>query len=268
MKLRYSSLAIAAAISTGDYPLYLEIETFCKDLIKADIGANVTAVAELTLCDAYVGAYAPGMIPDWMKDGDFTALPTQLRPDAFCKRTRYLHSEKKYESALDVARTALAFDEPELGISYPGFYLRIMCAASCCSLDRMDDAEKYLLEAMNICLPHGFIVNFAELAVLLSGLLERLLKREFPAYYDAVTGLSERIIMNWVSFHNHFTKDNITLILSVKEAELAMLVARRVPYTKIAEQYNISVGRLKNKMNEIFGKLCVSNRKELSKIIF
>lgn len=152
-KLRYSSLAIAAAISTGDYPLYLEIETFCKDLIKADIGVSVTAVAELTLADAYVGACAPGMVPGWLKDGDFTALPTPLRPDAFCKRARYLHFEKKYESALDVAQTALAFDEPELGISYASFYLRIMCAASCCYLDRMDDAEKYLLEAMNICLP-------------------------------------------------------------------------------------------------------------------
>ena len=55
--------------------------------------------------------------------------------------------------------------------------------------------------------------------------------------------------------------------LSLREFELATLVARRVPYAKIAKQYCVSVGRLKNIVQEIYGKLFVSGRDELSKYI-
>ena len=77
----------------------------------------------------------------------------------------------------------------------------------------------------------------------------------------------ERTWKNWIIFHNQFTKDNITLILSLREYHLAVLVARRVPYAKIAKQYGISVGRLKNIMLEIREKLFLSNREELEKFI-
>jgi DNA-binding CsgD family transcriptional regulator len=47
----------------------------------------------------------------------------------------------------------------------------------------------------------------------------------------------------------------------------AQLVARRVPYVKIAKQFNISVGRLKNIMLEIYEKLCISSRDELAQYV-
>ncbi len=46
-KLRCCPMAIAAAIGTGDYPLFLEIESWCKSLIKAAMGADVTVLTEL-----------------------------------------------------------------------------------------------------------------------------------------------------------------------------------------------------------------------------
>jgi len=59
----------------------------------------------------------------------------------------------------------------------------------------------------------------------------------------------------------------ITLILSLREAHLAQMVARRVPYAKIARQHNISVGRLKNIMLEIYEKLHISSRDELAQYV-
>lgn len=263
VKLRYCSLAIATAISTGDYPLYLEIETFCKDMIKTDKGTDVKTIAEYTLSTAYIGAYVPGLIPGWLKDGDFSALPLPLRSEAICKYTKYLIFLKKYESVFDIAHTALAFENPELGISYSSYYLRIMLAVACCNLNRMDDAEKYLREAMAICLPHGFITPFAENMPLFCGLLERLLKREYPMHYDAVIESAEHTIKNWLAYHNRITKDNITLILSSREYQMARLAAQGVPNKDIAKLYHITVGSLNNTMQKIYEKLFISGRKEL-----
>jgi DNA-binding CsgD family transcriptional regulator len=57
------------------------------------------------------------------------------------------------------------------------------------------------------------------------------------------------------------------MILSRRESYLAQLVARRVPYAEIAKKYGISVGRLKNIMLEIYEKLYISGRDELTKFI-
>jgi len=48
---------------------------------------------------------------------------------------------------------------------------------------------------------------------------------------------------------------------------IAALAVRRVPYKTIAEQYHVSLGRLKAIISEIYGKLYVHNRDELSRFI-
>jgi DNA-binding CsgD family transcriptional regulator len=57
-------------------------------------------------------------------------------------------------------------------------------------------------------------------------------------------------------------------MLTLREYHIALMVAHRVPYVKIAKQYHISVGRLKNIMLEVYGKLLISGRDELLKYVF
>lgn len=147
-------------------------------------------------------------------------------------------------------------------------YFRIVCAIACNCLGRNDDARRWVLEAMNLALPHGFITPFAESIIALGGLVELCLKENFPDYYDAILRQCESATENWITFHNLFTKENITLRFSVREYHIALLVAHCIPYAEIADQYNISVGRLKNIMLEIYEKLLISGRDELAKYVF
>ena len=266
-RLRACPLTIAAAISMGDYPLYTEIEIFLKNIIKADISTNMTMFAEMALNTAYVSTIAPNMVSDWLKDGYFNTVPPKVIPDVTYKRIKYFQCLGKFEVMLVAAQTALAFYKANKGITYADIYLRMMCAVACCSLRRIEDAENYLLEALRICLPHGFITPFAESMTAFSGLLEKCLKREFPEHYTAVTNQWRRTFANWISFHNRFTKENITSILSLRNFEIAVLAARKVPYAEIAKMFNISVGRLNNIMCEIYEELFITNKKDLSKFV-
>ena len=211
---------------------------------------------------------APNMAPDWLKNGDFGALPAQARPDALYLWTKYLHSINRIDAMLAAAQAALALSAPEHGITLPEVYLRVTRAVACHVLGQEDEARRFLLEALRICLPHGFITPFAEVVTALGGLMEQCLEREFPSYYDAVLGHWKRTWKNWVSFHNQFTKDNITLMLTLREYHIALLVARRVPYAKIAKQQCVSEGRLRNIMQEIYQKLFISGRNELARYVF
>ena len=259
-------LAIAAAISTGDYPFYIEIETYLKKFIEADINPYITIIAEFALNTAYVNAIAPNMVAGWLKDGDFSMIPPKARADAANKRAKYFQSIGNYNAMLTVAQTALAFCDSML----INIYLHVLCAIAQHELSRPGEVKRHLSEALKMALPHGFITPFAETVINFGGLLDQLLKQEYPEYYDAVINQWKRTIPNWITFHNRFTKGNITLILSLREYQIAQLVARGVPYKKIAEQFHISVGTLKNIMTIIYETLLITekNRKrELAKYV-
>ena len=270
VKLITCSLAIAAAISTGDYPLYLEIETWLKNIVKENVSADVTAVAKLQLASAYLGAMVPSMTPDWLANGDFSALPPQMLDDAFHYRAQYFLCLEKYESMLAVAQTALALHANKQEHSLPRTYLKLMCAAAYCGLGQTDDAKTYLLEVMRYNLPLGYTTSIAELAPFFRGLLEQLLEKEFPEYYKIVTRQWEHVATNWIVFHNRFAKDNITNILTLREYQMARLAAQGVPYAEIGERFFLSSGRVKNLTDVICEKLFLSGRNrrnELAKYV-
>lgn len=267
-KLCASAVAVAGAISLGDYPAYVKIEAYLKGLVDTGCDSETSAVAELALASVAVSVAAPNMVPGWLSAGDFSALPPQVEPPYMLYlRARYFMCIGEYEIALAVAQTALAFSAPERGITIPEIYLRVVCALACHCLGREDEARRRLLGAMGIALPHGFITPFAEHVSDFGGLVERCMEEAFPGYRDAVIEQWKRTVRNWIIFHNRFTHDNITLVLSLREYHVAQLVARRVPYAKIAKHFNISVGRLKNVVLEIYEKLYISSRNELAQYV-
>ncbi len=267
-KLRASLGAVAAVISLGDYPAYLKIESYLKDCVKAGKSSFISVFAELALASVYVNVSAPKMVPGWLKEGDFSAFPAQMNPQYMLYlRVKYLLCIGQYETALAVAQTSLAFSAAEQGITYTDIYLRVVHALACYFLGRDDEAKRILLAAMRLALPHGFITPFAEPVSDFGGLIEECTQQVYPACYDPIIAQWQNTVKNWVSFHNRFTQENLSMILSRREFYLAQLVARRVPYAEIAKKYGISVGRLKNIMLEIYEKLYISGRDELTKLI-
>ena len=266
-KLCACPLTMAAAISIGDYAFFAELEAYLKDVALSSASKGVKLCAELALNTASVSALAPTMVSDWLKDGDFSALPLQAKQFAAYLRAKYFQALGAYESMLTVAQTALGLCYSGREVLFSGIYFRVLCAIACYYLKRIGEAKRYLLEAMEIALPYGFITPFAKSAATFGGLLEQCLERNFPARYDDVIGQWKRTFANWVTFHNRFTKGNITHILSLRNYQIALLAAQGVPYAKIAELHNISVGRLNNIIQEIYGALYVHSRNELAQFI-
>jgi DNA-binding NarL/FixJ family response regulator len=147
--------------------------------------------------------------------------------------------------------------------------LRILCAKACFGLGCIEKARNYLSDAVSAAMPHGFITPFTESMAVLGGLLEECIERSFPECYDAVMRQWERIVPNWIMFHNHFTKKHLEHMLNPREYEKAQLVARGVSNKKIAEQFRMSVRTLENQLQIIYDELLIekganaTRRKEL-----
>lgn len=266
-RLCAASIALAAAISLGDDSFYLREELFLQGVIRSAEERSVSVFAELALSTASLGAMAPGLVPRWLRDGDFSELFPQAWPDAAYKRAKYYQCLGQYEAMLAVAETALSFCDTGNDLSITGTYLRLMCAAACFALNKTEAAENHLIRAMRANLPFGYITPFVELIPFCGGAVEQMLERDYPDFSKAAIFQWQRTFSNWIVFHNRFTKDNITVLLSHREFEIALLVSRGEHRRQIAARLHISTGRLNNILTEIFGKLSISGRDELRDLI-
>ena len=263
-RLRLSLTAVVAAISLGDFNTYKKIEAYLKNCQTLYPNSTMSIIADLALASVAVSVTAPKLIPNWLREGDFHSFPPEVNPHYILYiRARYFLCDGQYEAALGIAQTTLTFYDKEPGISITGIYLHIVCAQASYCLEREEDAEKWLRSCMRIALPHGFVTPFAEVISTLGGMVEKCLEQEFPTYLSVIIEQWNRTVKNWILFHNQFTKENITQILSLREYQIAQMVANHVPYSNIAQHFHLSIGRIKNIMLEIYQKLHVSGRDEL-----
>ena len=267
-KFYASSLAIAAAISTGDYGFYNKVDTFLQNQIDNQQNVDIARIAELFLATAPVSMFAPEMVPTWLKDGDFSAIVAEQKPFAFYLYAKYLQNTRQYTAMLAVAKTALALCAPQSGFTCLDIYLRILCSCASCALGQRDNARIYIAEALDLGMPYGFINPFAEHATGLGGLLEALLEQNYPDSSLAVQEQWQHTWQNWVSFHNHFAKRHVADILTLQEYHIAQLLADGASYAEAARQMQMSLGALNNTVSVIYGKLFIQKKTELRSFLF
>ena len=260
-----SLFSMLSAISTNDFALYSQIETALKQR-SGNVGEPLDVVlAEIVLTTVAVGMFAPEMVPAWLKEGDYSHLPSESAPFALYLRVKYLQNLADYSQMFAVAQTMHTLCKGKGTVME--IYLLLMCAAACVGLGDKPRARGYLLEALALGMPHGFVTPFVENIANLNGLVEECVRQHYPLAYAGLITQWEKTWKSWAIFHNRFARDNVTLLLTLREFRIAALAANRVPYAKIARQECLSVGRVRNIIQEIYGKLFVRNRDELAALV-
>lgn len=267
LKLGLCTMTAASAISTGDYSLFLKVEEYINKIMNERAEPAVKAYAQLAYSTCFLGAGVCNLAPKWLVEGDFSALPPEAALSAAIQRIQYYRWQGNPEAMLVLAQTALAFCGYGKIPTNEDTYLLLLCAVACRDLGYEKKGEKYLLEALDRNLPYGYITPFAEYLNSLGGQLERILKSKYPEFLEPIVAQWMRVNLHWIEFHNDFSKANITKVLTLREYQIALCAAKRMPRAKIARQFDISVGRLNNIMEVIYEKLDISRRSELSKYV-
>lgn len=70
-----------------------------------------------------------------------------------------------------------------------------------------------------------------------------------------------------MGFHNYYTEEKVTLLLTRKELEIAILAVEHISYREIAKRRYVSTGRVKNILQNIYNKLGISSRDELRQYV-
>ncbi len=263
-----ANITICAAMSTRDYPLFLSISAEIKEIEKSSASSEARRVASLLFVLAGVSMNAPQIAPDWLVKGEFEGFPTEARPMLIFMRIKYLQSVGDNNAMLAAAQIAREIFRQDGKMTLVDIYLACFCACACYALGRLDEAREYLSISVAECERGWFVSPLGEYSTWVGGLLATILRTSTPDFERAVDKHIEGILKNWLFFHNEFAKDNVTLILTTKEYQLALLLKEGKTYAQSAKQLHISVGRCKNLISVIYQKLGISKKSELKNYLF
>lgn len=266
-KLSAASLATAAAISAGDYALYYEIERFLKDCAADTESQEERALLSLPGTLAAVGMAAPDMTPAWLKHCDFALFPQELTPFLLYLYMLHLRNVGDLRGLLFTARTAISLCAQTNTFTWLDIYFLLLGAGASFGLGDEAQAEKYLSDALTLGMPCGLAMPFSDGLGEFGGLLERMIGQRYPEQLASVTRLWGSSFKNWMAFHNAFTKENITTILTTQEYQAAHLLVHGATYAETAKRMNLSVGRVKNILLDVYGKLYIQKKNQLREFV-
>lgn len=259
------TLGMLAAVALGQYDILNEFLTERDELEAKATHPRDRAVLAMAREALYVSMYAPQLCADWLKAGDWTGFERAQYLFLGYLRCKYLHAMNKSGEMLGVAHTTLSLARMSgAPVTITDAYLYMVGAAGCADQEETARAERCVDRAMDICLPTGLLSPFIENMAALRELTERKLKARSPDAFRYVTKRWPTIWKNWVSVHNQFTCDHITLLLNFSELTIATYAAEGLTNAEIGARVGLSAGRVKNRMREIFDKLCVSRRSDLA----
>lgn len=192
-------------------------------------------------------------------------LPPGLRQFALYIQAHRTYLEGDHAKSLGIVETAFAI-EPET-YPIPAIYLHLIAVMDAMSLKRADLAEQHLLAAWDLARPDDLIEAFGEHHGLLGGMLEAVIKPQWPDDFKRIIDITYRFSAGWRRVHNPDTGHDVADNLSTTEFAICMLAARGWTNQEIAAHLGLSVHTVKQYISNALSKLGVKQRKDLKQFM-
>lgn len=216
-----------------------------------------TAVTSAVLLHLPLSEEAPA-IQDYLY-----LLPNGIRLFALYVQAHYTYLQEDYGRSLGIAETALALQSEIYPI--PTIYLHLIAVMNYMSLKKPDKAKEHLLAAWEIARPDDLIEGFGEHHGLLGGMLESVIKPEYPEDFKRIIAITYKFSAGWRRIHNPATGHDVADSLTTTEFAIAMLAARGWTNQEIGSHLNISHNTVKRHISTALQKLNIEQRHELKK---
>lgn len=188
-------------------------------------------------------------------------LPPGLRLFGLYVQAHHTYLLGDYGKSIGIVETALAMQAEVYPI--PNIYLHLVAVMDYMSLKQPEQAEQHLLAAWALAKPDDLIEGFGEHHGLLGGMLEAVLKKDWPEDFKRIIAITYRFSAGWRKVHNPVTGHDVADNLTTTEFAIAMLAARGWSNQEIADHMGISLNTVKNIISSTLQKLNIRQRKDL-----
>ncbi len=188
-------------------------------------------------------------------------LPPGLRMFALYVQAHHTYLQGDYSKSIGIVETAFAMQTETYPI--PSIYMHLVAVMDYMSLKQPEDAQAHLLTAWELARPDDLIEGFGEHHGLLGGMLEAVLKKDWPEDFKRIIAITYRFSAGWRKVHNPVTGDDVADNLTTTEFATAMLAARGWTNQEIADHMGISPNTVKQYISTTLQKLNIKQRKDL-----
>ncbi len=195
----------------------------------------------------------------------FHLLPPGLRLFALYVQAHHAYLNRNYGESIGIAETALALEEQIYPI--PSIYLHLVATMDYMSLKQPEQAREHLLVAWELARPDDLIEAFGEHHGLLGGMLEAVIKKEWPEDFRRMISITYSFSAGWRKVHNPATGHDVADDLTTTEFAVAMLAARDWSNKEIGAHLGVSANTVKHHISIVLQKLHVTSRDELAKFM-
>lgn len=253
----YSNLSIGE-IQRARYTL-AEVRNTLSD--HADMPPQLRAAAIFTVTAAAVLLHLP--LPEGIGSlqEHIHLLPPGLRMFALYVQAHHTYLQGDYGKSIGIVETTFAMQSEIYPI--PAIYLHLAAVMDYMSLKQPEQAQAHLLAAWELARPDDLIEGFGEHHGLLGGMLEAVLKKDWPEDFKRIIAITYRFSAGWRKVHNPVTGHDVADNLTTTEFATAMLAARGWTNQEIADHLGISPNTVKQYISTALQKLNVKQRKDL-----
>ena len=190
-------------------------------------------------------------------------LPPGLRMFALYVEAHRIYLQGDYGKSIGIVETALAMQTKVYPI--PAIYLHLAAVMDYMSLKQSEQAQAHLLSAWALAQPDDLIEGLGEHHGLLGGMLEAVLKKDWPEDFKRIIAITYRFSAGWRKVHNPVTGEDVADNLTTTEFAAAMLAARGWTNQEIADHMGLSPNTVKRYISTALQKLNIKQRKDLKR---
>ena len=190
-------------------------------------------------------------------------LPPGIRIFAMYVRAHYYYLQEDYSKSLGIVEGTVSVQDAIYPI--PMIYIHLVAVMDCISLKQLGPAKEHLLAAWELAKPDDLVEAFGEHHGLLGGMLEAVIKKNWPEDFKRIIAITYQFSAGWRKIHNPATGHEVAENLTTTEFATAMLAARGWTNKEIAEHMNVSANTVKSCIASVLQKLHIRNRKELKR---
>ncbi len=205
----------------------------------------------------------PEKLPDIQ--GFLPLLPNGLRAFALYVYAHYLYLQGQYAASFGIVEGALTMGAAQYPI--PAIYLHLVAVMDCMSLKQTDRAKEHLLAAWALARPDDLIEGLGEHHGLLGGMLEAVIKPNWPEDFKRIIEITYRFSAGWRRVHNPETGHDVADGLTTTEFAASMLAARGWTNQEIAQHMGISPNTVKRYISTSLEKLHINRRQDLKQFM-
>ena len=230
-----------------------------QDSPKAEAASAFVAAAGAVLLHLPL----PEGIPDMQVFSPL--LPPGLRAFAAYVLAHYRYLQGSYGISAGIVEGALAMGGSRYPI--PAIYLHLMAVMDYMGLKQTEQARTHLLAAWELARPDDLIEGLGEHHGLLGGMLESVIKPEWPEDFKRIIDITYRFSAGWRRIHNPETGDDVADNLTTTEFAVCMLAVRDWSNQDIAQHLHISLATVKRHLSNSMRKLNISQRRDLKQFM-